>query len=107
MYISVCLLGNLILGFCYSNLTWETGGLQLASTITLVLQVNRLTKCDRYPNGFAKLSILDICGGLATSLTASINLSMSVLEGINQIQTCVQDPVKHLVCCKKISLEDF
>ena len=33
----------LILGFCYSNLTWENGGFELASTITLVLQVNRLT----------------------------------------------------------------
>ena len=28
--------------FCYSNLTWENGGLGLASTITLVLQANRL-----------------------------------------------------------------
>ena len=27
--------------FCYSNLTRETGGLKLASTITLVLQANR------------------------------------------------------------------
>ena len=33
----------LILGFCYSNLTWENGGFELASTITPVLQVNRLT----------------------------------------------------------------
>ena len=31
--------------FCYSFMTWETGGLELASTIVLVLQVNRLTKC--------------------------------------------------------------
>ena len=34
----------MILGFCYSNLRRETGGLELASTITLVLQANRLTK---------------------------------------------------------------
>ena len=40
----VCLLDELILGFCYSDLTWETGGFELASTITLVLQANRLTK---------------------------------------------------------------
>ena len=33
----VCLLHNLILGFCYSNLIRETGGFELASTITLVL----------------------------------------------------------------------
>ena len=40
----VCLLDELILGFCYSDLTLETGGFELASTITLVLQANRLTK---------------------------------------------------------------
>ena len=31
--------------FCYSNLRQETGGYELASTITLALQANRLTKC--------------------------------------------------------------
>ena len=31
--------------FCYSYRTWETGGLELASTIILVLQANQLTKC--------------------------------------------------------------
>ena len=41
----VSLLDELILGFCYSNLTLETGGFELASTMTLVLQANRLTKC--------------------------------------------------------------
>ena len=41
----VCLLDELILGFCYSDLTLETGGFELASTITLALQANRLTKC--------------------------------------------------------------
>ena len=40
----VCLLDELILGFCYSDLTLETGGFELASTITLALQGNRLTK---------------------------------------------------------------
>ena len=30
------------LGFCYSNLTPETGGFELASTITLALQANRM-----------------------------------------------------------------
>ena len=28
---------------------WETGGLELASTISLVLQANRLTKCASHP----------------------------------------------------------
>ena len=41
----ICLLDELILGFCYSDLTWATGRDELASTITLVLQANRLTKC--------------------------------------------------------------
>ena len=41
----VCLLDELILGFCYSDLTLETGGFELALTITLVLQVNQLAKC--------------------------------------------------------------
>ena len=36
-----CLLDDLILDFCYSDLTLETVGFELASTITLVLQVNR------------------------------------------------------------------
>ena len=40
----VSLRDELILSFCYSDLTWETGGFELASTITLVLQANRLTK---------------------------------------------------------------
>ena len=46
--IFVCLLDELIL-FCYSDLTWKTGGFELASTITLVLQVNQLTKCASHP----------------------------------------------------------
>ena len=31
--------------FCYNYFTWEPGVLELASTIILVLQANRLTKC--------------------------------------------------------------
>ena len=45
MLIVICLVDDLILGSCYSNLTRETSGLELVSTITLVLQANRLTKC--------------------------------------------------------------
>ena len=45
----VCLLDELILGFCYSDLTLETGGFELASTITLVLQANRLPKSASHP----------------------------------------------------------
>ena len=45
----VCLLDQLILGFCYSDLTLETNGFQLASSITLVVQANLLTKCASHP----------------------------------------------------------
>ena len=45
----VWLLDELMLGFCYTDLTLETGGFELASTITLVLQANRLTKCASHP----------------------------------------------------------
>ena len=45
----VCLLDELILAFCYSDLTWETGGFELASTITLALQANWLTKWASHP----------------------------------------------------------
>ena len=45
----VCLLDELILGFYYNNLTLKTSGFELVSTITLVLQVNRLAKCASHP----------------------------------------------------------
>ena len=48
--IFVSLLDELILDFCYSDLALETGGFELASTITLVLQANRLTKCASHIN---------------------------------------------------------
>ena len=41
----VCLLDDLILGFCYRNLTQANGEFEFSSAITLVLQANRLTKC--------------------------------------------------------------
>ena len=43
-----CLFVSLMMSFwvsCYSKPTRETGGFELASTITLVVQANRLTKC--------------------------------------------------------------
>ena len=39
------LFDELILGFCYSDLTLEAGRFELASSNTLVLQANQLTKC--------------------------------------------------------------
>ena len=43
----VCLLDELILGFWYRDSTLETGGFELVSTITLVLQANWQTKCEK------------------------------------------------------------
>ena len=43
------LFDELILGFCYSDLTLEAGGFELASSNTLVLQANQLTKCASQP----------------------------------------------------------
>ena len=45
----VCFLDELILGFCYSDLTWETDGFEFALTITLVLQANQLIRCASHP----------------------------------------------------------
>ena len=38
MFVSVCLLDELILDFCYSSFSLVTGGFELTSTITLSLQ---------------------------------------------------------------------
>ena len=51
--IFVCLLDVLIIGFCYSYLALETGEFKLASTVTLVLQANRLTKFASHPSVLA------------------------------------------------------
>ena len=45
----VCLLDELIKGFCYSDLTLETSGFELTSTNTCELQANPLTKCTSHP----------------------------------------------------------
>ena len=48
---TVCLLTwSIDTRLCYSDLTLETGGFELASIITPVLQANRLTKCASHPN---------------------------------------------------------
>ena len=43
--VDFCLFGCWLIRFCYSFFTWEIGGPELASTIILVLQTNRITKC--------------------------------------------------------------
>ena len=43
MLIFVCLFDDDLIVYCrYSNLTGESGGLELASTITLVFQTNQV-----------------------------------------------------------------
>ena len=49
MLVFVYFLDGLVIDFCYSNLTRETGELKLTSTITLALQANRLIKCASHP----------------------------------------------------------
>ena len=61
----VCLRDDLILAFfCYSNLRRETGGFELASTITLVLPVNRLTKCASQINNMQLAGLTNTNGVL-------------------------------------------
>ena len=48
--------------FYYSDLTFETGGFELASIITLVLQANRLTKCASHPWKLVKVSVHNFQG---------------------------------------------
>ena len=56
----VCLLDELILGFCYSDLALETSGFQLASIMTLVLQANQLTKYASHPKpGSQNISVCE------------------------------------------------
>ena len=43
------LLDKLILGFCYSDLTWEIDGFELPLTFALVLHPNRLIKYASHP----------------------------------------------------------
>ena len=63
-FLVVCLLVDLVLGFCYSYITLETGGFELASTIILVLEVNRLTMCvamlSEISKNLGKISVTDI-----------------------------------------------
>ena len=73
----VCLLDKLILGFCYSDLTLETSGFELASSITLILQANRLTKCASHLSyDFLSIQLLK---GLLYLWQLTCNLSPSAL----------------------------
>ena len=79
--IFVCLLDDLILDFYFSYLTRQTGGLELATPITLVLQANRLTKCAYVPNMFPLyfLLIKDTRPSSIISLLTDCNKTDSLL----------------------------
>ena len=77
----VSLLDELMLGFCDSDLTWENGGFELASTIILALQANRPTKCTSHPlSGYSE--IYDFCKNYW--LENSKNLTIFVQEKVFQ-----------------------
>ena len=59
--IFVCLLDELILGSCLSDLTLETGRFELASTITLVLQANRPIKSASHFHQGIKFWLICLC----------------------------------------------
>ena len=46
-----------MVGFCYSGLTLEIGGFELASTITFVFQANQLTKYASHPKCLHETSL--------------------------------------------------
>ena len=80
-----------MLGFCYTDLTLETGGSELASTITLVLQAKVLTKCASL-NGYEGNVLLCscLCQELESYLVASVQYPCScqvydVLENFEQL----------------------
>ena len=60
---------------------WETGGLDLASSVILVLQANRLTKCTSYPNEEDKTKVWDIQNPWkASGIKKSSNQKQSLYE---------------------------
>ena len=83
----VCLLDELILGFCYSDLTLETGGFEIASTITLVLltlvlQTNGLTKCASHPMAI----IVRETNSFNTNMQLHLNPNYPWKNGVKQIK---------------------
>ena len=83
--------------FCCSNLRRETGGFELAWTITLVLQANRLTMCASHPlhvvilnqiqglEGVIPATISRYANGNLNSMTARTFEKINLLEAYNTI----------------------
>ena len=100
----VCLLDELILGFCYSDLTLETGGFELASTITLVLQENRLTKCATVLQTFLAMTntcLLNCvpCGLITCSLAQVHCVLICSRFNMSYMLTCSHANVRFISTC--------
>ena len=61
-------------------MTLETGGYKLASTITLVLQANRLTKCASHPKVQILQILVQILKNYSTNISTNIEKFSTYLE---------------------------
>ena len=107
----VCLLDELILGFCYSDLTLETGGFELASTITLVLQANWLTKCASHrffncTNDTKWRNALHVLQQLSFHCNFQ-KIAPIILSFMKNLPIWFLNPVKQLYCRKYINPRIF
>ena len=86
----ICLLNELILGFCYSGLTLETGGFELASTIAVVLQANLLPKCTSHPE------CLLVCHPYALVCHPYVTYMYSFVIRMSLVCTCMSLVCTHM-----------
>ena len=87
MLISISLLDDLILGFCYKSLTKETSGFEFGSTTNLILQVNRLTKCATHPKLSYILAELNTCVKDCFSDCWKVSFVVTVFENVKKRST--------------------
>ena len=80
MLICDWLLDYVIPGFFDSNLTLESNGFELASTITLVLQVDWLTKCASHPSSGMNMLLPDSKPCFQLAITIQIWSLVSNIE---------------------------
>ena len=77
--------------FCYSNFRRETGGFELASSITLVLQASRLTKCASNPKACKACTFKECITKLSNSFGATVLgfLKNPNISSSNTVSVCV------------------
>ena len=109
----VCLLDELILGFCYSDLTLETDGFELASTIALVLQGNQLTQSAITQHSYQLLKSAYYTNFFRLYNTISHDcLSVVNILYFNHFQWLAGSQYKYVCniffhCCSRITFTDF